>query len=426
MGVVYKADVKLHRFVALKFLSDALPADSQTLSRTSEREKFDIESMYHSDVTGDLESTVRVFREWLGSYPRDAVALGNLANTYADLGRYQQAAELDRESLQQNHNDVVAYINLAFVQMALDQFPEARKTIQDGFDRKLEAESLHYLLYSLAFVNGDERRMAEQVTWSEGRPEATEISLLMQSSKEAYYGHLQKARELNRRAAASGEGSGRKESAAWVRTKQALREAAVGNLAEARRRAIATAEEPVVGPIAEADRALIFAWVGDTARAESIIDGLAKESPRGTIVQSVIVPTVRAEVELSKKNPERSIELLRAVEPYELTYAAFEDCLYAAYIRGQSYLAANQGAAAALEFQKILAHRGLVKACETGPLARLGLGRAYAMQGDAAKAKASYQDLFALWKDADLDIPILKQAKAEYARCSSCPRTCAQ
>jgi hypothetical protein len=171
-----------------------------------------------------------------------------------------------------------------------------------------------------------------------------------------------------------------------------------------------------VGPIAEADRALIFAWVGDTARAESIIDGLAKESPRGTIVQSVIVPTVRAEVELSKKNPERSIELLRAVEPYELTYAAFEDCLYAAYIRGQSYLAANQGAAAALEFQKILAHRGLVKACETGPLARLGLGRAYAMQGDAAKAKASYQDLFALWKDADLDIPILKQAKAEYAR----------
>ncbi|HEY6388259.1 MAG TPA: protein kinase [Candidatus Acidoferrum sp.] len=388
--------------------------------RASEREKFDIESMYYSDVTGDLESTIRVFREWLASYPRDATALGNLSVTYVELGNYEQAARLARESLQQNPNNAIDYLNLAAYQMALNQFPESRKTVQDAFDRGLDAEQLHYILYTLAFLTGDERGMAEQVAWSEGKPNAVPVLLALQSSREAYYGHVSKARELNRQAVDSFERSGMKERAARERTNAALLEVVLGNLAEARQEAIAGLDQPMAGQNAKANAALVFAWLGDSSRAESLADDLAKQMPDGTIVQSVILPTVRAQDELSKKNPERSIELLRAAVPYEMTWMAFraehKGCIYPVYVRGQAYLATKQGAAAEAEFQKILAHRGILRMCEMEPLARLGLARAYATQGDTAKAKAAYQGFLTLWKDADPDIPILKQAKAEYAK----------
>ena len=166
----------------------------------SELEKFDIESMYYEHVAGDLENTTRVFREWLGSYPRDHAALGNLAVTYDAEGQYEQAVELERESVQQSPNDVIGYIDLGLVLMDLNRFPESRRTIQDAFDRKLDAEQLHDLLYSLAFLGGDERGMAEQVAWSEGKPESIDRFLSSESSVEGYSGHLRKSRELNQRA----------------------------------------------------------------------------------------------------------------------------------------------------------------------------------------------------------------------------------
>jgi tetratricopeptide (TPR) repeat protein len=385
----------------------------------SEREKFDIESMYYSEVTGDLESTIRVFHEWMISYPRDVTAVGNLALTYAELGNYKQAGSLSREALQESPNDSTGYLNLAVFQMTLDEFPESRKTVQQAFDRGLDDEILHGLLYSLAFLTGDEPGMAQQVTWSEGRPEAIAMLFLLQSAKETYYGRLQKARELNRLGVESLERSGKKGRAALERMNASLREAALGNLAEARRSAISVLGDPVAGDRVREYGALIFAWVGDTSRAESLVDDLAKQSPRATILQSVTLPTVHAEIALSKKDPGRSIELLRAAAPYELTWDAFranyENCVFPVYVRGQAYLAANQGAAAALEFQKIVEHRGIVRTCVTGPLARLGLARAYALQGSTAKAKSAYQDFLALWKDADPDIRILKEAKTEYA-----------
>jgi len=156
--------------------------------------------------------------------------------------------------------------------------------------------------------------------------------------------------------------------------------------------------------------------LGSTARSKSILDRLGKRFPQGTLVQSVVLPTVRAKMELARNNPAQTIELLQASVPYELTDVSFNGCLYPAYVRGEAHLAAQYGPAAALEFQKILDHRGLVGPCETAALAHLGLGRAYAMGGDSAKAKAAYEDFLTLWKDADPDIPILKQAKTEYAR----------
>lgn len=376
---------------------------------TSELERFDIESMYYQRVTGNLEDSTRVFREWLASYPRDDVALGNLAIVYSQKGQYEQAAELFRESLEQNPNDVIGYINLGWALIASNRFSESRKTIQDAFDRKLDAEQLHYHLYSLAFLAGDERGMADQVAWSEGKPESIPHFLSRESSAESYSGHLRKARELNQRAAESAD----KGTAAYWRVKGALREAAFGNLAEARETAL---RQPTLDRGTEGVAALGLAWAGDSEHAESLLNGLAGRFPQDTLVQSVVLPTVHAQIELSRKNPERSIELLRAAAPYELTDASLGGCIYPAYVRGEAYLAANQGAAAAAEFQKILDHRGLVGECETGALAHLGIARAYALQGDTVKARAAYQDFLTLWKDADPDIPIYKAGKAEYAK----------
>jgi serine/threonine protein kinase/tetratricopeptide (TPR) repeat protein len=382
----------------------------------SEREKFDIESMYHEIVTGDLESAARVYREWLESYPRDNVALGNLGNVYTFKGQYQQAAELDKQSLQLSPNDVVGYSNLSVVQMALNQFADARSTIQDALDHKLDDDPLHITLYTLAFLAGDEQGMKEQGAWFEGKPEDMDEFLMLQSSAEGFSGRLGKARELNRRAVEAAEHSGNPEAASFFVMANALREATFGNFPEARRTALSALSKPVLGQNAQAMGALALASAGDIPRAESLMQELAKRFPQGTLVQSVELPTVRAQIELVRKNPGQSIELLHSAGPYELTDNSLNGCLYPVYVRGQACLAANQGAAAVAEFQKITDHRGLVGPCETGALAHLGLARAYAMQGDKPKARAAYNDFLTIWKDADPDIPILIAAKAEYAK----------
>jgi eukaryotic-like serine/threonine-protein kinase len=382
----------------------------------SEREKFDIESMYHAFVTGDLENATRVFQEWIGSYPRDDVAVGNLADIYGSKGRYEQAAELNREAIQLGPNDVVGYANQTWFLTALNEFTGSGRTIQDAFDRKLDSEELHSSLYYLSFLSGDARGMAGQVAWFEGRPEVISDFLSLEASAEGHSGHLRKARELNRRAVDSAERTGRKENSPSFRMDGALREAAYGNLPEARQAAILALSRAPLGQNAGAKGALALALSGDTRQAQSIMQGLARRFPQNTLVQSVVLPTIQAQIELVRENPERSIELLRTAEPYELTNASLKGCMYPAYVRGEAFLKAKQAAAAAAEFQKILDHKGLVGTCETDALAHLQLARAYAMQGDTTKAKAAYQDFLTLWKDADTDIPVLIAAKAEHAK----------
>jgi tetratricopeptide (TPR) repeat protein len=380
----------------------------------SEREKLDIESMYYLNVTGDLESTTRVFREWLGSYPRDYVASGNLSSVYVAKGQYELAAELNRESLQLSSNDVIGYGNLSSVLIDLNHFDEARRTIQDAFNRKLDSDELHFNLYSLAFLRGDGRGMAEQVAWFDGNPEGRPFILSFESSTEGYFGRRRKARELNRQAVESAERAGNREIAGSWRMEGALLEATFGNLGEAQQAAVLALNQTSLGRNAEATGALVFGRLGDTAHAQALADGLATRFPQDTLVQSVVLPTVQAQIELVRKKPERSIELLQAAAPYELG-GAFTSCI-PIYVRGEAYLAAKQGAAAAAEFQKILDHRGIVLNDRIGALAHVGVARAYVLQGDAAKARTAYQDFLTLWKDADPDIPILKQAKAEYAK----------
>jgi eukaryotic-like serine/threonine-protein kinase len=403
-----------HNLGQLEHASELYRKAYSLRDHASEREKLDIESMYYLDVIGDLESTTRVFREWLGSYPTDYVASGNLALIYVAKGQYEQAIELDRESLHLNPNNVIGYRHVSSDLMALNRFDESRKTIQDALDRKLDSDDLRFNLYLRAFLAGDERGMAEQVAWFDHSPEGKPFILALESSTEAYFGHLRKARVLNRQAAESAERAGNKEVAASWRMEGALLEATFGNLTEAQQAAVLAVNQASLGTNGEATGAVVFASAGDAAHAQALADRLAKRFPQGTLVQSVVLPTVQAQIELVRKNPERSIELLQAAMPYELG-KAFRAGL-PIYIRGEAYLAAKQGTAAAAEFQKILDHRGIVVNDPVGALAYLGLARAYVLQGDTNKARAAYQDFLTLWKDADPGIPILLASKSEYAK----------
>jgi eukaryotic-like serine/threonine-protein kinase len=380
----------------------------------SEDERFDIDSMYYKYVTGELESTVRVYREWVNSNPRNSVALGNLGRAYDAMGRYEESAELNRQAQQESSN-VLGYGSYAWALMSLNRFAEARSTIQSAFDAKLDSGLLHAELYTLAFLARDSHVMSEQLAWSNKNSEAMLDILPLQTASEAYSGHLRKSRELSHLTADSLERAGQREAASSQFMIAALREAQFGNLQEARR-IIASVPQSQLGDDGESVSALALATAGDIAHAESLSDSLAKRYPKGTLVQFVILPTVQARIELSRNALNKSIELLHSAELYELTDSALGGCIYPAYIRGQVYLALKDGGSAATEFQKIIDHGGIVKTCETGSLARLGLARAYVLMGNTSKAKAAYEDFLTLWKDADPDIPILKQAKTEYAK----------
>jgi tetratricopeptide (TPR) repeat protein len=311
----------------------------------SEIEKFNIESMYYLFVTGDLENTARGFREWLGSYPRDFVALGNWANIDGRMGQFEQAAELEREFLRQQPNNAIGYSGLAEALISLNRFAEARAKIQDAFDRKLDSNFLHSELYQSAFLTADDRGMAEQVAWSNTRADAMQRLLPMEASAEAYSGHLQGSRKLSQQAVDSSQHAGRKEAATSELMRAALREASFGNLPEARKRATSVPQSEL-GVDGEAFAALALASVGDVSHAELLLDILGKQYPKGTLVQSVVLPTVQARIELAGNNLGKSIQLLQPAALYELTNDALGGCLYPAYVRGQAYLASKNGVAA--------------------------------------------------------------------------------
>jgi len=335
------------------------------------------------------------------------------------LGQYEKAATETREALRLEPNSVVTYVNLGEIYLALSRFDEARTTTEEALGRKLENIPLRLNLYALAFFQGNAAAMKQQGDWAVGKPGAEDWMLSLESDTEAWFGKLGKARELSRQAVESARRSDEKEPAALWQANAAIREALFGNVAVARQEAAAAVALAPGSRDAEAQAALAYALAGDAAHAQSLADDLAKRLPQDTVVQSVWLPTIRAQIETGRKNPGRSIELLQAAVPYELgmlSGSAVNSCLYPVYVRAEAYLSAQQGPAAAAEFQKILDDRGLLWNCATGALAHLGLAHAYAMQGNVAKAKAAYQDFLALWKDADPDIPILREAKAEYAK----------
>jgi len=384
--------------------------------RVSEREKYRISALYYDTVTGELEQATQVYELWAKSYPQDAVPPNNLGNIYGQLGQYEKSLAATEEA-QRLAPNAIGYSNLADIYLQLNRLDDAQKTIEEAEKHNLIADFLHLATYQLAFLKSDAAEMERQVAWAAGKPGTEDILLSFQSDTEAYYGHFSKARDFSRRAVDAAVRADSKETAAIWQVNAALREAEFGNQAAAKQD-VAAALALSRGRDVEMLAALALARSGETARAKTIVEELEKSYPAQTVLKVYWLPTIKAAIELNANNAAQSLVNLEAAAPYELGEPPqFQlGTLYPAYIRGQTQLRARNGAAAAAEFQKLLDHRGIVVNFGTGALARLGLARAYALSGDSAKAKTAYQDFFALWKDADPDIPILKEAKAESAK----------
>ncbi len=384
-----------------------------------ERDKLRITASYYEFVTGEQEKAIQTYQLWAQSYPRDWLPLFNAGVAYGSLGQYEKAVETTRKSLDLYPENVTAYENLGTFYLPLNRLTEAKDITNEALARKLDEEMLHTNLYSLAFLQGDSAEMIKQAAWFERKPDVENEIFGQESSTEAYYGRLKKARELTEQAVASADRVQNKEVAAFWTADSALREALLGNFGAARERADEALKLAPESRDAESEAGLALALTGDVSRAQVTADELNKKFPLNTIMQSIWLPTIRGQVAVNRNTSPAAVKLLQPAIPFELSTGVEPlgySCIYPAYIRGQAYLAEDQAVSAAAEFQKILDHRGLVQNCTTGPLAHLGLARAYVRQGEMSKARVAYQDFLTLWKDADPDIPILIAAKAEYAK----------
>jgi eukaryotic-like serine/threonine-protein kinase len=389
----------------------------QLRERVSEREKLAIEAYYYSVATGDLEKSNRVYELSKQSYPRDWLAYGNLGDGYMRLGQWEKALPETQEALRLEPNVTVVHSNLAWIQLALKRTDEARATAEQTLARKLDSHFLRLVLYELAFLRADQEVMQQQLAWAAGRSGEEDWLLSMESDTEAYFGRLAKSREFSRRAVESAVHADAKETAAVWQANLALREAEFGNASSARQNALA-ALALMSGRDVRSVAALALARAGDTARAQKLAQGLDQDFPQNTVIQCYWLPTIRSAIELNSKNSAKGLQMVQSAAPCELAQSQpFQvGMLYPVYLRGQAYLLAHEGKQAVAEFQRLIDHRGIVLNFPLGALAHVGLGRAYALQGDTGKARAAYQDFLNLWKDADPDIPILQQARAESAK----------
>jgi serine/threonine protein kinase/Tfp pilus assembly protein PilF len=387
--------------------------------RVSERERFLILSNYYSDVTGELEKSIETTQLWAQSYPRDAAPHNYLGFDYELQGLYEKAAAEQLAAIRLSPDSSNDYSNLMGNYIALARLDEAKNTYRQAIERKLDSPFLHDNMYAIAFLEGNVTEMKRQVDWAADKPGAEDILLSAQSDSEAFYGRLEKARAISERAVDSATRNGQRETAALWQMNSALREAEFGNLERARQAVkggLALAPTRHVQTLA----ALTLACSGDLARSRVVTDNLQKQFSLNTQLNHYWLPVVRAYTELRGGHAAQAVKFLEETAAYDLAFPEpqFSEggVLYPVYVRGQAYLALHQGKEAAAEFQKFIDHRTIVVNSPLAALARLQLARAYAMQGDTAKAKAAYQDFLALWKDADPDVPILKEAKAEYAK----------
>ncbi len=381
-------------------------------SRLTERERLSIESNYYLIGTGELVKAEQVYELYVKTYPRDTGAHANLGFTSFSLGRYEKALPEYREALRLDPDNVRSYTNVAGDLINLSRFDEAQEVLQQVQARKLNDELLWINLYSVAFAHRNAEEMRHLVNGTAGKPGLEDELLGMQSDTEAYFGRLKKSRELTARAQQVAHQNGDDETAAGYLVSAALREVETGDRNKAGigvGQALAKSSGRNVQTLA----ALALARAGEVSRAQSIADDLSKRFPSDTLINSFWVPTIRAAIELNRGDTGRAFQLLEATSDYELAPATY---LFSIYLRGEVFLKTGRGKDAATEFQKILNNPGIMDNFVLGALAHLGLARAYALAGDTAQARTAYQDFFALWKDADPDIPILKQAKAEYAK----------
>jgi eukaryotic-like serine/threonine-protein kinase len=408
--------------------SEYLTKAFQLRDHASEREKLSIAAEYYQNATGELDKAAPIFQESISSYPRFFPPYNSLGITYTSQGQYEKSLDEYRECLRLEPNASPPYVNLTNSFMALQRFDEARQTLQQAHERKLDSFGLHNAQYGLAFLSANSAAMSEELRWYTGKP-VENMGLSLESDTQAYTGHDAKARELTKQAADSAVRDDAKElGAVWLENR-AIGEAAFGDLSAAKQTASDGLKLYPDSQGVQAEAALAIAMSGDAGRATSIAQDLNKRYPLDSQLQTLWLPAIRAQVALDGKNASQALKEFPAPSPMDfggIGFLANLSCLYPIYIRGEANLAAGQGAAAAADFQKIIDHSGVVWNCWTGALAHLGVARANALtaktaQGadaDAARVRAlaAYKDFLDLWKDADPNIPILAAAKSEYEK----------
>jgi len=382
--------------------------------RASERENLYISSHYYENVTRDLDRTTQIYELWRNTYPRDVVPAINLGALYISLGHPDKAVVELLDARRLDPDSAFVYGNLVFAYLDLNRLDEAKATFDQAIARGLDAADFHIGRYIVAFLEGDAQTMRQQMAWAAGKPNRGGL-LEFDASVAAYTGHMRNAEGLFQQAEDSARRYGRKESAAEAQAFAALVEAEFGRPNEAGQLAKASLNA-VNGPETQSIAALALARSGDGSAADTIATDLAQRFPSDTLFNALDLPTIRAAVELSRGNPGAAIRILQPALPFDLSKGLHVTSLYAPYLRGQAYLRAGDGKAAEAEFQKLVDHRGIAAGRPYAALAILGLARARSLAGDSSASRMAYQDFLALWKDADPEIPVLQQARAEYSR----------
>jgi eukaryotic-like serine/threonine-protein kinase len=389
----------------------------QLRDRASDKEKFFIAASYDMQVTGNLEKARQTCELWAQAYPRAREAHGFLGGIiYPVFGEYEASVEKAKIVIRLDPDFPIGYGILAFSSLARGRTEDAESAVRRAIERKLQRDDFYVLLYQIAFLKGDQAGMEREAAQVQGKHGVEDWMVNSEGFVSAYFGHLGEARRMSQRAADLARRADQRERAAIYETEATLREAFFGNALAARQKAI-TALDLSKSRDVEYGVAFALALSGDASRSQTLADDLARRFPDDTLVRLNYLPTLRGLLAVNHSKPLKALELLKTAIPYESGMNTLgQGSFYSAYVRGGAYLAARNGREAAVEFQKILDHRGIVISDPIGSLARLQLGRAYALSGDRTNAKSAYQDFLTLWKDADSDIPILKEAKEEYAK----------
>jgi eukaryotic-like serine/threonine-protein kinase len=377
--------------------------------RVSERERLYISEKYYNYVLGDVDKAMEVLQTWTRLYPNDFIPHNNLALRYQEQGRYDEALKAALEAVRLSPNNTAARDNLIGTFTSLGRFDEAGEALEQLRKLYPDGRAVHFTDYHLAFIRGDHAVMERESQWARGKPVEADF-MAMEGSAAAALGKLKKAEELRQRTFEAFKSQNRNDNAAQVLLGLAFRQAAFGKCSEAKANA-ATALELHRGKMTINGAASLLADCGDTTRALALLEESLKLYPNDTVTAAMFAPVVRAQVERSRGNPTEALQLLESVRRYDLGLIVG---LYNNYLRGSVYLDLKRGQEAAAEFQKIIDHRGVDAMSELRPLAHVGLARAAALSGDVAKSRSAYQNFFALWKDADADLPVLIQARKEY------------